>query len=200
MHMRGRLRKGASVIALVSGLVTFGISGAGAQGPLATAGGGVADGSVHFTTPFPAGCCPFGSDVWTMSGSGVGNVANSGITDYPGPINLGGSGSSGSASLAGESGTITVTASGQNGTGGFIYCDGTNSSTALTGGYTRFLSVVVVDVTGTCNMNFWISTDEFTAAGVFLPDPTKPNNGNGITAPINYAIFAVGFTISIPIP
>jgi hypothetical protein len=200
VRVRGTLRKCASVGALVTALVSFGISGASANSALATAGSGAADGSVQFQQPFPSGCCSFGTDAWTVTGSGTVNIANTGITDYPGPINIVGNGSSASASLAGESGAITISVNGQNGGGGFLYCDGTNSSTQLSGGYTRFLSIVVVDVKGTCNMNFWIGPDEFIAAGQFMPDPTKPGNGNGITGPVQYGIFAVGVSFSVPIP
>lgn len=183
-------------IAALAAVTTIGVSAS----PLATAGTGMADGSVNFATPFPAGCCAFGTDSYSIAGSGYGVVGNTAVTVYPGPFNIGGSGGSGSASLAGESGNITVNVNGTNGLGGFIYCNGSNSSTSLTGGYVRFFSAVVVDISGTCNVNFWTAPIQFTAAGQFMPDPTQPGNGNGITGPVKYAIFAVAWTVTPAVP
>jgi hypothetical protein len=145
-------------------------------------GGGTATGTVHFTQPVPPlgqTCAPTsftlsgGTDTFTLTTVDLTGIDVSG---YGGYLTFSGSGSSGCESAEQGSGSLTISAKG----------DDSVSCPTLTGTYIRLLSHVDYTAAGGCTINGVPAQISFTFQGEFAPT----NNGGGVTAPITDATFA----------
>jgi len=162
-----------------------------ASASLAAYGGGPMVGGVSFSTPIP-NFPNFGPDQWTFSGTVTGMVLNNVPAAYVGNVTVQASGGSPFASLEDETGGISnASADGRApvvGTQGTMSCQLNNTGT-LSGGYLRIGTTVEVTVSGPCIIDGYSQTLTWVVTGQFLPDPTNPQNGNGVSGPIYTADF-----------
>jgi hypothetical protein len=157
--------------------------------PVGNLGGGLVEGTVHFTNsggiPASPGCA---NTTFTVNGASAAFVLNTAGSQYAGPVSISGAGASGPAceSASGGSGTLTLSASG-------AINDSQLSCPTLAGTYTRNATDVTATLSGACTINALAAGNVTFSARVQFA-PTDP--GGGVTTAITNAAFGGVFVVS----
>lgn len=150
-------------------------------------GGGPVTGTVAFAgMGVPPADEPCVATSFTFEGSSGSAWVNGSGNVYVGPLTLFGQGDSDCETASTGSGTVGVSASGENGLGHHLSCG------PLEGTFTRVATDVSVVVSGDCVISgFSAFRINFIAKGHFVPT----NEGGGLTAPVTEATFLGAFTV-----
>ena len=150
-------------------------------------GGGSVTGTVAFTNTggVPVATAPCRGTTFTLSGRATGIVLNTVLSGHAGDITLSGGGGSTCENAGTAAGTsLTINAIGVGPTGSRVSC-------SLAGSFVRVAAAVLVDVSGSCSVNYHpAGRVRFLAEVVFTPTV-----GDGITSNIRAASFAGAFSV-----
>jgi hypothetical protein len=163
-----------------TGAVALGLAGAAGAQQGQNLGGGVATGTIAFSSPVSLGGSCHATD-FTISGTSESVVLNTVITAYAGPVQIAGAGRDSCPSGLSQSGAFQLTATGAGPSGGTLDCG------TLAGTYTRLGTVAAVTTSGTCLVNGFPADVMFVAEVAVVPDQLSP---------MRTATFVAPFTVS----